>query len=176
MKKLNKNYGTLFWITGLSGSGKTTIAKKIYSRIKKNFGPTIIISGDEIRKIFSLTGYTYTDRLKTVKKYCLLSKHITKNKVNVIISVIGMMDVLRDWNKKNITNYVEIYIESSIKNLRLKNKKKLYTNTKESVVGINVKPEFPKNPDIKIKNNFKKSLKEISDIVYKKIENKFRYY
>ena len=64
MKKLNKNYGTLFWITGLSGSGKTTIAKKIYSRIKKNFGPTIIISGDEIRKIFSLTGYTYTDRLE----------------------------------------------------------------------------------------------------------------
>tara|TARA_A100001011_G_scaffold357104_1_gene401678 strand:+ start:1162 stop:1689 length:528 start_codon:yes stop_codon:yes gene_type:complete len=175
MKKLNKNYGTLFWITGLSGSGKTTIAKKIYFRIKKDFGPTIIISGDEIRKIFSLTGYTYTDRLKTVKKYCLLSKHITKNKVNVIISVIGMVDVLRVWNKQNIKNYIEIYIDSPIKYLKGKNKKKLYTNKIESVVGVNVKPEYPKKPDIKIKNNFKKSTKELSDILYKKIKKKFSY-
>ena len=175
MKKLNKNYGTLFWITGLSGSGKTTIAKKIYSRIKKNYGPTILISGDEIRKIFSLTGYTYADRLKIVKKYCLLSKHITKNKVNVIISVIGMIDVLRKWNRKNIKNYVEIYIDSSIKYLKIRNKKKLYTNSKESVVGINVEPEFPKSPDIKIYNNFKRNTKDLSDILFKKIKKNFNY-
>ena len=174
-KKLNKNYGTLFWITGLSGSGKTTIAKKIYSRIKKDYGPTIIISGDEIRKIFSLKGYTYDDRLKIVKKYCLLAKHITKNKVNLIISVIGMMDVLRSWNRKNIKNYIEIYIDSSIKYLKNINKKKLYTNLKESVVGVNVNPEFPKNPDIKINNNFKKNTKHLSDILYKKIKEKFSY-
>ena len=175
MKKLNKNYGTLFWITGLSGSGKTSIAKKIHTRIIKQFGPTILISGDQIRKIFSLKGYTYTDRLNTVKKYCLLSKLITQNKINVIISVIGMLDILRNWNKKNIKNYIEIYVESSIKDLKVRNKKKLYTNNKESVVGINVKPEFPKNPDIKIRNNFKNDLKEISDTVYKKIKSKFSY-
>jgi len=175
VKKLNKNYGTLFWITGLSGSGKTSISKKIHTRIIKQYGPTILISGDQIRKIFSLKGYTYADRLNIVKKYCLLSKLITQNKVNVIISVIGMLDILRDWNKKNIKNYIEIYVESSIKDLKVRNKKKLYTNNKESVVGINVKPEFPKNPDIKIRNNFKNDLKEISDKVYKKIKCKFSY-
>ena len=174
-KKLNNNYGTLFWITGLSGSGKTTIAKKIYSRVRKDYGPTIIISGDEIREIFSLKGYTYNDRLKIVKKYCLLAKHITKNKVNIIISVIGMVDTLRTWNRNNIINYIEIYIDSSIKHLKGRNKKKLYTNTKESVVGINVKPEFPKKPDIKINNNFKRNTKELSDILYKKIKDKFSY-
>jgi len=66
-------------------------------------------------------------------------------------------------------------VESSIKDLKVRNKKKLYTNNKESVVGINVKPEFPKNPDIKIRNNFKNDLKEISDTVYKKIKSKFSY-
>jgi adenylylsulfate kinase-like enzyme len=174
-KKLNKNYGTLFWITGLSGSGKTTIAKKIYSRIKRDYGPTVIISGDEIRKIFSLKGYTYDDRLKIVKKYCLLAKHITNNKVNIIISVIGMIDVLRSWNRKNIKNYIEIYIDSSIRYLKGRNKKKLYTNSKESVVGVNVKPEFPNKPDIKIYNNFKKDTKNLSDTLYKKIKEKFSY-
>lgn len=174
-KKLNKNYGTLFWITGLSGSGKTTIAKKIYSRIKRDYGPTIIISGDEIRKIFSLKGYTYNDRLKIVKKYCLLAKHVTQNKVNIIISVIGMIDTLRAWNRKNINNYIEIYIDSSIRYLKGRNKKKLYTNPKESVVGLNVKPEFPKKPDIKINNNFKRNTKDLSNILYKKIKDKFSY-
>ena len=54
MKKLilNRNKGILFWITGLSGSGKTSIAKEIFPSIKKKFGPTILISGDQIREIF----------------------------------------------------------------------------------------------------------------------------
>ena len=86
-----------------------------------------------------------------------------------------MMDVLRSWNRKNIKNYIEIYIDSSIKYLKKRNKKKLYTNLKESVVGVNVNPEFPKNPDIKINNDFKKNTKDLSDILYKKIEEKFNY-
>ena len=50
----NKNKGILFWITGLSGSGKTTIAKKIRPFISKKYGPTIIINGDDMRNIFKL--------------------------------------------------------------------------------------------------------------------------
>ena len=46
MKKNNK--GTLFWVTGFSGSGKTQISKKIYPQIKKKYGPTVFFSGDFI--------------------------------------------------------------------------------------------------------------------------------
>jgi len=49
-KKLKNGY--LFWITGLSGSGKTTVAKKIKRDVEKLYGPTVVISGDEIRNIF----------------------------------------------------------------------------------------------------------------------------
>ena len=59
MKQLNKNKGILFWITGLSGSGKTTLGKKIHRDIKKLYGPTLMISGDDVRKIFSLKGVEY---------------------------------------------------------------------------------------------------------------------
>ena len=86
-----------------------------------------------------------------------------------------MIDVLRSWNRKNIKNYIEIYIDSSIRYLKGRNKKKLYTNSKESVVGVNVKPEFPNKPDIKIYNNFKKDTKNLSDTLYKKIKEKFSY-
>ena len=54
MKKINKNKGILFWITGLSGSGKTTLGKKIHKEIIKQFGPTLMISGDDVRKLFKL--------------------------------------------------------------------------------------------------------------------------
>ena len=53
MKKLKKNKGILFWITGLSGSGKTAIAEKIKSNILNKYGPTVAVSGNELRKIFN---------------------------------------------------------------------------------------------------------------------------
>ena len=52
--KLNHNKGILFWVTGLSGSGKTSIAREIKHKISKLYGPTIVVSGDDMRKIFGL--------------------------------------------------------------------------------------------------------------------------
>ena len=113
MKKNNK--GILFWVTGLSGSGKTELSKKIYSQITKNYGPTILFSGDDIRRIFKLKGYSSKDRHETAMKYCKLAKFIVAQNINVLFAVIGMVDNVRDWNRKNITNYVEIYIKSDLK-------------------------------------------------------------
>ena len=61
---INKNKGILFWVTGLSGSGKTAIAKKIKNRIAKLYGPTIEVSGDNFRKVFKLTKYDPKERIK----------------------------------------------------------------------------------------------------------------
>ena len=76
--------GFLFWITGLSGSGKTSIAKKIKKEIEDHFGPTILISGDDVRNIFNLKGYSYKQRYETVIKYCKLSCFLTNQNINVI--------------------------------------------------------------------------------------------
>ena len=156
MKKNSK--GTLFWITGFSGSGKTQISKKIYSKIKKNYGSTILFSGDDIRKIFNLNGYSYEDRLKIVMKYCKLAKSITNQNINVIFAVVGMMHSVRGWNKKNIKNYVEIYIKSDLKKIIKKGKKRIYHQNKENIIGLDIKPEYPKNPHIILHNNFKKDV------------------
>ena len=172
MKKirLKKNYGTLFWITGLSGSGKTRIAKKIAGTIRKKYGKTIILSGDEIRNIFDLKGYSYEDRLKTVLKYCKLAKKITSQNVNVILAVIGMVDILRNWNKKNQKNYVEIYIKSDVKKIIEAKKKKIYHKKIKKIVGVDIPAEFPKRPNIIVNNNFKKDINYLSKTLLNKIE------
>ena len=84
---MKKSKGILFWITGLSGSGKTQIARKINLTISKKYGPTICISGDEIRKILNLKGYDKYQRLEIGKKYIYLAKLITDQKINVIFAV-----------------------------------------------------------------------------------------
>ena len=121
---IKKNKGILFWITGFSGSGKTKISKKIHSQIIREYGPTILFSGDDIRRIFNLKSYSYEGRFETVMKYCKLAKFSTSQNINVILAVIGMRDGLRKWNRKNIKNYVEIYIKSDLRKIIKRRKKK----------------------------------------------------
>ena len=71
-KKINKKKGILFWITGLSGSGKTTISKKIKKNISNLYGPTILVSGDDLRKIFGFNKFNQSIEKKLVKNPNLL--------------------------------------------------------------------------------------------------------
>ncbi len=170
MKKITKKKGILFWITGLSGSGKTTIAKKITPKIKKIFGPTIFVSGDDLRSIFNLKNYSKSERLKIGINYSKFSKFITDQGINVVFAVIGLFEKLRAYNKKNIKNYVEIYIESNTKNLVKFSKKKHYKKNSNNVWGIDLKPQLPKKPDIRIINNFEKNLNQIELEIMKKLK------
>ena len=170
MKSKNKNKGILFWITGLSGTGKTTLGKKIHKDISKIYGPTIMVSGDDIRKIFTLKGYNYNERLVILKKYSLFAKYITEQKINIILTVVGMIEEQRKWNRTNIENYIEIYIKSTIKDIVKLNKKKIYHQKNSGeIVGIEIKPEYPKKPDIKIINSFKSTTDQMAKILINNI-------
>ena len=57
-KKINKKKGIVLWVTGISGSGKTTISKLIYKKFQKKYGPTVIFQGDELRRVFQLNDYS----------------------------------------------------------------------------------------------------------------------
>ena len=172
MKKLkkNKNKGILFWITGLSGSGKTTIAKKIKKDIIQLYGPTLLVSGDNLRKIFNFNKYTYNERVSNSKKFCKFAKFVTNQKINLIFAAVGLMDSMRKWYRNNIDNYIEIYIKADLKKIiRLKKKKIYHKKNGGDIVGIAIKPEFPKNPDIVINNNFKKSTNNLAENLFREI-------
>ena len=154
---ITKKKGILFWITGLSGSGKTSLAKKIFPFINKKYGPSVHLDGDKLRQILDLHGYTFEDRISNSEKFTKIAKLLTDQGINVVFSLVGLMDKPRTWNRKNITNYVEIYIKSDIKEIILKNKKKIYKK-KKNIVGLNIDPQFPKKPDIIIENKFDKNL------------------
>ena len=124
MTKVKRKKGFLFWITGFSGSGKSSIGKIFKREVEKDIGKTIILHGDDLRNILKFKKYDNLSRLENGKKYCKLLKLLTDQNINVIITVVGMFHSLRTWNRKNINNYVEIYIKSTIEMIKHKTKKK----------------------------------------------------
>ena len=169
MRKINRNKGIVFWITGLAGSGKTTIAKKLKNKITKKYGPTLIISGDDLRKIFKLKGFSEESRFHIGMKYSNFVKKISDQNINIIIAVVAMNNSIRKWNKKNIKNYYEIFVKTNLKILKKKNKKNLF-KTKSNVIGVDIKPEYPKKPDCIIKNDFRLPIKKLVEKIFLKIQ------
>ena len=173
---IRRKYGVVFWITGISGSGKTSLSREICPFVKKNFGPTIILSGDNLRRIFKLHKYDKSYRIQIGKQYTKLLRLIIANKVNVLFSVVGLFHELHRYNRAQLKNYIEIFIDSSFKKTEMRKQKFFYKKKTNNVWGRDIKPEYPKNPHIILKNNFQKTKKYLSIELIKKINNlKFKF-
>jgi adenylylsulfate kinase-like enzyme len=168
--KINKNSGILFFITGLSGAGKTSISLKIKRYIIKSFGPTIIIHSEKLRKIYDFKGFSQDERTSLGSQHINLLNFILKQKINVIYDAIALSAKLRSLKRKKIKNYVEIFIKSNVNEIiKFNKKKKIYGKLKKNIVGLDIRAEFPKNPHITINNNFKKNISDIARELEKKI-------
>ena len=78
----------IIWITGLSGAGKTTLAKTLYKDLKKKIPNTLWIDGDNLRKHFQNTKkYDQKSRIEQYKKMIRLAKFCYDQKINIIVSV-----------------------------------------------------------------------------------------
>ena len=179
--KLDKNKGFLFFIEGFAGSGKSSIGIKSYKKINTLFGPTIIIHGNQIRDILNIHGYSKIERIKSSYKTRKFIKFITDQNINVIYTALCLNYKTKLLYKEKIKNLVEILIDSDVKKIIAKKIKKKIYKLKKNVVGVHIKPEFPKNPNIVIENNFKRSIKSLSDeLVFKlkkfKSKNRIKNY
>lgn len=168
-KKINKLKGILFFITGLSGSGKSTLGKLMLKNIIKNFGPTILIHGDDFRKVYDFNFYSKEQRLKFGCQNTLLIKKILDQKINVIYTAVSLSHKSQNFKRKNIQNYIEIFLKAPINKIIKFKKKKLYHKKTTNIVGVDIKPEFPRKPNIQIHNDFKKPMVQISENLTKKI-------
>lgn len=153
--------GTLYWLTGLSGAGKTTIGNRLYYSMKAQKQNTIILDGDILKKIAGKDlGYGREERLERAYRYSALCKLLTDQGINVVICTIAMFDEIRDWNRENIENYIEVFLDVSMDVLKRRNRKGLYSKGSGNTAGIDIAIEYPKKPDIIIKNDGSQPLEE----------------
>lgn len=150
--------GTLYWITGLSGAGKTTIGNALYYQLKKKQSNLVILDGDILKKLVGNSlGYSQEDRKQRAYYYSNLCKTLTDQGISVIICTIAMYDEVRDWNRNHIERYVEIFLKVDKSILIQRDRKGLYSGQTagkvKEVAGMDLAVEFPKNPDIVIEND-----------------------
>ena len=150
--------GTLYWITGLSGAGKTTIGNRLYYEAKKDRKNVILLDGDILKSIVEDTvGYSDEDRRKRAMKYARLCKVLTDQGMIVVCCTIAMYDEVREWNRKNNKGYVEVFLNVPMEVLRARDQKGLYSKYEKGAVsnltGADLQVELPKTPDIEIIND-----------------------
>ena len=81
------------------------------------------------------------------------------------------MHAIYKWNKKNIENYIEIFIKASINKVKKFSNKQIYKQKHiQNVVGFDIKPEYPEHPHIIINNDFAKPIEELSEKLLLKID------
>lgn len=165
----------ILWFSGISGAGKTSMANFFKRTFKKKI---IHLDGDEFRKLFSNDlKYSLKDRDRNAKRLTLFVKYLSEQNLNVIVSANLTSQKYRTWCKKNLRNYVHVFIDANISSLLKRDYKKLYKNALKSkiknVVGIDVKFSKPRNYDMIITNNsskisFFKNSKKINSFIKKK--------
>jgi adenylylsulfate kinase len=140
--------GNCFWLTGFSGTGKTTLSTYLTKYLRTKERNVIRLDGDDLRNVFSSFVYTKKERIELGYKYSRLCKLLTEQGFDVVIGVIGLFKELHSWNRQNIANYIEIFIDTPLAELKKRDSKGIYSGTKLDVAGVDLKVDIPTSPDI----------------------------
>ena len=148
--------GTVFWLTGLSGSGKTAIGEALTEKLQ-NSDAVIFLDGDRLREVYgNMLGYSKAERRNASLYYARLCKMISVQGINVVCATISMIHQTQEWNRNNIEKYLEIYVRVPIEELILRDNKQIYSRAKSgkltNVVGMDIEAEEPQFPDLIIDN------------------------
>jgi adenylylsulfate kinase-like enzyme len=174
--KKNKHFCII--IFGLSGSGKSTISKIIHKKIEKKIGKTALLDGDKFRKFLKLLGFKFgyekRERSKSAKPALHIINFLLGLKINILYNNVCLNKKAYSLWKSNIKNIIYVYIKTDVnKIIQFGKKKKLYLKGK-NVVGVDIKPDIPKNPHIIIENNFDRNLNKISNELMLKLNKLFK--
>ena len=145
--------GVTVWMTGLPGSGKTTLAKIIETRLKSRGLPVEVFDGDEVRKnLSSDLGFSKRDRELHAKRVAYVSKLLSRNGVIAIVALISPYREFRENARKDIPDFVEVYVKASIETCARRDPKGLYKKAQmgeiKDLTGPQDPYEEPLSPEI----------------------------
>lgn len=149
--------GTVYWLTGLAGAGKTTLGQLLYQHLKQHHPHTLFLDGDILRSVFADQAYTLEDRRKIAFRNGRLCQMLSQQGLIVVCATISMFEDCRQWNREQIPGYLEIFIDVPLDVLIQRDQKQLYSRALRGeisqVMGIDLPPEYPQTPDIILTND-----------------------
>ena len=165
----------VIWFLGKSASGKTLLGKKLYNVLKVNYPNIVFLDGDLLRNAISKDlGHSKEDRYISEERRSNLSKILSDQGIHVIMSGLSNEPEIREWNKKNIKDYLEIYLETDKDTLYRRDPKGIYKNyfkgEMNNVVGEDIVFQEPVAPWITIDNNSTNNSKKIIESILFKLK------
>jgi len=113
--KHDASSGRVFWITGLSGAGKTTVGRQLWARLRAAGRPVIFLDGDALRvAIAEDLGYSEGNRRRSAMRNARLCRLLAEQGTDVVCATISLFHEVQRWNRANIRGYREIYLRVPI--------------------------------------------------------------
>jgi len=179
-QKSKKHNSFLMWFTGLSGSGKSTIANVVEQELFRQGINTYSLDGDNIRKgINNDLTFSPHDRTENIRRIAEIANLMLDAGVVTLAAFVSPYKKDRE-NIKSIVkdvNFVEIYINTSVEECERRDVKGLYKKARageiKNMTGITAPYEAPENPDIEIKTeevSVDQAVKQILDFIRPKLQ------
>ena len=174
-----KNHTPLvLWFTGLSGSGKSTIANAVETALFEKGVHTYSLDGDNIRAgLNNNLSFSAADRTENIRRIAEVSKLMLDAGLVVLASFVSPYEADRAAVKETVgaSKFVEIFVHTTVEECERRDVKGLYAKARAGEIpnftGISAPYEAPKNPDIQI-DTIDISVSEAVDIIIKSISNK----
>ena len=142
----------VIWFTGLSGSGKSTVAGWVVEALKCQGLKVERLDGDTIREIFPSTGFTRPERDQHIKRVGYLASRLEKNGVFVVASLVSPYQDSRDFVRGLTNRFLEIYVSTPLEECERRDVKGLYAKARRGEItnftGIDDPYEVPTNPEL----------------------------
>ena len=181
-EKLLSQHSIVIWITGLSGSGKTTIARDLELELHKRSYLTKLLDGDNVRTgINNNLSFSEEDRKENIRRIAEVSKLFMMGGVILINCFISPTKEIRDQAKSIIgeQDFFEIYVNTPLEVCEKRDIKGLYAKARAGLIknftGIDSPYEEPQNPAVEVKTeelSIVESVQKILDSLLPRIEYK----
>ena len=178
--QLKKHKPFLLWFTGLSGSGKSTIANAVEKALFDDGVHTYTLDGDNVRKGLNANlSFSPEDRTENIRRIAEVANLMVDAGIVVLASFVSPYIKDREEVKRIVgaSNYMEIYISTPVKECERRDVKGLYKKARAGEIlnftGINAPYEAPQNPDIEI-NTIEMTIEEATSYIINNIKHKLK--
>lgn len=168
------NDGFTIWFTGFSGAGKSTLSGIIEQRLRVCGFNVEVLDGDVVRTHLSKgLGFSREDRDTNIKRIAFVCNLLTRNGVVSIAAAISPYREAREWARREIGRFVEVYVKCSLEVCRERDVKGLYKLADEGklagLTGVDDPYEEPEHPELVIETD-KETIEESAARIFAKLE------
>ena len=162
--------GFVLWLTGLSGSGKSTVAEIVEGELAARSIKIERLDGDIVRQgLTSDLGFSKEDRAKNIERVTFVARLLSRNGVGCICSFISPYQSIRDKVRIETTNFIEVFVDASLEAVIERDVKGLYKKAIAGEIpnftGISDPFEAPDAPDLHIQTDNETPLESANQIL-----------